>query len=217
MRRCRRHELGGHTADQRDEKDRDHRYLDAVTIAIDDNAAKDRSCQNGDIGASFDQSGSPEYLVFLQMLGKNGIFDGTEKGGLQTQEKQRGQHDRNIVQPKANPANHGNEYLQRFDETCNPRLVVIVGQLSGERGKEEKRQDEQPGGEGIEREILGFTLVNAIGHQDDHREFEQIVVKCPEQLRQEQGQKPSRSQQMRRILHKVKISVRGGKEAFRHP
>ena len=87
------------------------------------------------------------------------------------------------MQPKPDPANHGNEYLEGLDQSRDPRLVVIVCQLSSQRRKQEKRQNEETGGEGVEREILGFTVVNSVSYQNDHREFEQIVVKRPEQLR----------------------------------
>ena len=176
----RRHELGRDPTDQRHQKDGDYRNLDAVSIAVDDDAAQNRSRKYRDIGARFHKTGPGKYFIPLQMLWKHRIFDRPEKGGLQAEQEQRGQHDRNIVQPQPDPADHGDEYLQRFDEARDPGLVVIVRQLSGERRKQEKRQDEQSGREGVKGEILGFAVINAVCNQDDHREFEEIVVKCPQ-------------------------------------
>ena len=92
---CRGHELGCDTTKERHQKNRDDSNLDAISVAVNDDATQDRACKNCYIGPGFDQSGTAQNFILLQMLREHRIFDGTKKRGLQSKKEQRGQHDRN--------------------------------------------------------------------------------------------------------------------------
>ena len=72
-----------------------------------------------------------------------------------------------------------------FDDADDPRLVVGVGELAGERRQQEEGQDEQPAGDGAERRLLLRVAVDAVDHQHHHRGAEQIIVERAEELRRE--------------------------------
>ncbi|GGO96635.1 hypothetical protein GCM10011329_23590 [Stakelama pacifica] len=50
---------------------------------------------------------------------------------------------------------------------------------------------------------------NRIGREQDHRGLEQIIVKGPEKLRDEQWQKSALSQQAKRAYHRKSWALNG--------
>ena len=89
-------------------------------------------------------------------------------------------------------------HLYRADDLG---LVAHVGQLSGERGENEKREDEQGGSQTAEAGFCRFVIINRIDDEQDHCGLVEIVVECVEQLRDEERQKPPAAQQMRGCKH----------------
>ena len=55
-------------------------------------AADDRSQQDGAVGAGLDQAGPREDFVAVQMLRKNRIFDRAEEGRMNPHGEQSGEH-----------------------------------------------------------------------------------------------------------------------------
>src|SRR3546814_12747264 len=83
-------------------------------------------------------SGAREHFVVPKMLGQDRIFDRAEECRMHAHRKQREQHQRNIMQPDADPADDHDADFRGLDEPDHPRLVAAVGQLPGERGKDEE-------------------------------------------------------------------------------
>ena len=117
-----------------------------------DPARQDGSGQNGDIGACFDEPGPGQDFLRLEMLRQNCILDRAEEGRMHTHGEQREQHQRDrhaldgLLLPgehQSRPADQHDEDFAELDDADDLGLVAHVGKLSGERGKQEKRQDEQ--------------------------------------------------------------------------
>src|SRR3546814_7225802 len=62
--------------------------------------------------------------------------------------------------------------LGRLDDADDPRLVVAVGKLTGQRGKQEERQDEQPARNGVERRFLRRIAIDVEGDEQHQRRLE---------------------------------------------
>src|SRR3546814_193922 len=72
-----------------------------------------------------------------------------------------------------------------------PRLGAAVGQLPGERGKDEEGQDENSARQRVEPGFGFGVLVDGEGDEDHHRHLIEIIVEGVEELGREQGQEPA--------------------------
>ncbi|MCY1173512.1 hypothetical protein D9M73_136740 [compost metagenome] len=201
---CRRNLQRGDPSDRRDHQHHDRGVLHG------DEAAKHGADQDREIGARFDQSRAAQNFVFVQMLRQDRIFDRPEKRGVHAKKQHGRQHQHQPGGGIACPGDHQparaddhDADLGGFHQPDDLGLVVRIGQLPGERGKQEERQDAKRGREC--REILLQPLIgeNPINGELHHHRLEQIVVERPEKLRDEQGQKPALFQQAERIEHGV--------------
>ncbi len=111
------------------------------------------------------------------------------------------QQQRDRADQQADRAGDHDGDFRGLDDSYDPRLVMGVGELAGERRKEKERQDEQAAGDRVERSLARRILVEVIGDQHHHRGLEQIVVECPEGLGGEQGQETPLGQQDDRGVH----------------
>jgi hypothetical protein len=98
------------------------------------------------------------------------------------------------------PDNHDQDF-SGLDDSDQPRLVVIVGQLPCERRKQEKGKNEQALRDGTELSLTRRIRVELIRHEEDDTLLEQTVVECAEKLGCEQGREPARTKQMSDVLH----------------
>ena len=115
---------------------------DARNLSRDD-PARNRASQYGKVGPSLHKTGSAEDFVFFQMLRQDCVFDRPEKGRVHSHRKQSDKHQRDIVQIYTSGTKKHDENLRRFHHADDLCLFNCVCQLSGQRRKKEKRQDEQ--------------------------------------------------------------------------
>ena len=85
------------------------------------------------------------------------------------------------------PRHHDNNF-GGLDDPDQLRLVARVCQLSRNCRKQEIGQDEERACKGTEAGFLRGIFQNGVGNQNHHRHAEQIIVKCPYKLGDEQGQ-----------------------------
>ena len=126
---------------------------------------------------------------------------------MQPCQKQREQHQghRNAVhqgvlpgQEKSRCTDGHDADLAQLDRADDLRLVAHVRQLTGDRGHQDERPDEQPGRDRAEDGFRLGVAVNGVNHEQDHRGLVEIVVESVEQLCAEQRQKAPPSQQSQR-------------------
>ena len=97
-------------------------------------------------------------------------------------------------------ADHHDADLGQLDDADEPRLVVVVGELAGQRREEEEGQDEQALRDGAELGLLRRVRIELVDDEQHHRLLEQVVVERAEQLGREQRQEPPRAQQVGDVL-----------------
>jgi len=92
-----------------------------------------------------------------------------------------------MTRPK--PANAHDQDFGGLDDPDDPGLVAPIGKLSGQRGEEKERQDENARCNGVEDGFFGRIRVDRVGDEHHHRGLVEVVVKGVEELRDEKGQK----------------------------
>ena len=107
---------------------------------------------------------------------------------MQAEQKETAHQHLEAVQPEPGPGNQHDEDFQHFDEAGQTGLVVLVGELPGGSGKEEKGQDEDACRQiGQQFRLQAGPLHGLEGEQNDQRVLEHIVVKGPQKLGGEEG------------------------------
>ncbi len=97
---------------------------------------------------------------------------------------------------KATTATAHDGDLHRFHPADEPGFLVLVRQLTGRGGKQEKRQDEQPGAQVDER--IGFPQAltrGLIGDEDNQCVLVDVIVERTEELGQKERSKTPLLQQ----------------------
>jgi hypothetical protein len=100
--------------------------------------------------------------------------------------------------------------FQEFYPADKPGFLVLVRQLAGRGGKQEKRQDEQAGAQ-IDKRI-GFPQTLARGlesDKDNQRVLVNVVIERPEKLGQEKRGEPRLLQQRELIVCRTERPLRG--------
>ena len=92
------------------------------------------------------------------------------------------------MQDEANGPRQHDDDFGCLDDPNNLGLVPPIGQLSGNCRKQEIGQDEERACKGAEAGFLSGVFQDGVGDQNHHRHAEQIIVKCPQKLGDEQGQ-----------------------------
>ena len=205
QRRGRRHAAASRVADDRDADHQRGGHLDWH------DARKQGSEQDRDIGPGLDQPGAAEYLIGMEMLRQDRVFDRAEEGRMDAHREQGEEHQRSRERidrdalPGEQEAGRADEHdhdLAEFDDPDHPRLVARIGELARQSGQEEEGQDEDRGGERAEPEFRAFVAIHLVDDEQDHRVLEQIVVERAEHLGCEQRQEAPRSKKMERIGHR---------------
>ena len=138
----------------------------------------------------------------MQMLGQNRVFDWAEERRMQTQQKQAAHQQIQAVPPESDARHEHDADFQQLHPACQHRLVVLVGQLPGRRRKQEKRQDENAGGQVREKfGRQGRPLGRLKRQQDNQGILEQVVVEGPEELGGEKRAKATSVEQGKLRTH----------------
>ncbi len=165
-----------------------------------ENAREDRAAKNREIGARLDETRAPKHLVTPQVLRKDGVFDRPEEGRMDAHRADRGEHQRDIGEHDSGaPADHDPD-LGELDDSDQPRLVVVVGELARESGKQKEGQDEQALRDRAELKLLRRIRIELIGDEQHDRLLEQAVVEGSEELRRKKRQEAPRTQQVSDVL-----------------
>src|SRR6266478_3900392 len=98
------------------------------------------------------------------------------------------------MEAKSQHGNERNADFRQFEPLRDAGLVVAIGELTAERGEEEKRRDEDRGGKGDQ----GIRAAQLEQNKKDQRILEEIVAECREELAPEQGREAPRHQKGRR-------------------
>ena len=200
------HEAAGDPADAGDQQHRDRGELGmvaAVGALEDEQPAEQGAAEDGDIGAGFDQAGAAEHFVALEVLRQDRIFDRAEERRVNPHRRQRGEQQRDVVEQKAGRPEQHDPDLGGFDDADDARLVMRVGELPGERRKQEEGGDEQAAGDGAERRFLLGVAIDAEDHQHHHRGAEQIVVEGAQELGDEDRQEAPGLHEVDSVVHQA--------------
>ena len=102
-----------------------HRAEEIVVLGVLSQISVDR-----DVGAGFDQSGSTEHLIALQMLRKDRVFDRSEERRVHSHGEQRREQQWNAMEQQAAGADNHNGNLCSLYDSDDFRLVVSIGKLT---------------------------------------------------------------------------------------
>ena len=146
----------------------------------------------------------------MQVLRQDRVLDWTEKCGVNPHRQYRQQHQANgerlVEQPlprqdqAKSPHQHDADFRGLYDAD-DPGLVAHVGQLAGQRRKQEKGRNEQGGGNRAEQPFGRFGVVHGVDNEEDHRIAIEIVVERVEQLGDEQRKETTAADQVGRGGH----------------
>ena len=99
------------------------------------------------------------------------------------------------MEGEAGDSDRGDGDLGELEPLRHQGLVVAVGELAAERGKEEVGRDEDRRGERDER--LGIRPADVEQDEKDERVLEEVIAEGRKKLGPEQGRKAPRHQQRR--------------------
>src|SRR5690606_8088956 len=94
-------------------------------------------------------------------------------------------------------AQQHNQDLGQLDPANQPGFLEFIGQLPGHGRKQEKRQDEQAGGQVHQQVTVEFSRLLG-GHESDIQQqagLVEVVVEGTERLGEEKGAKPAGAKQ----------------------
>src|SRR5690242_16676428 len=121
--------------------------------------------------------------------------------------RNRDEHHRYIGENDSGPSDEHDPDLGSLDDPDQSSLVVIVGQLSRQRGEEEEGEDEERLGDGAELELLMGVRIELVSDEQDDRLLEQAVIEGAEKLRRKQRNEPPRAQQVCNILDQAETAA----------
>jgi hypothetical protein len=107
-----------------------------------------------------------------------------------------GHQDRRAREPEADRADAHDPDLEQLHGADDPRLLDLVGELTGRRREEEEREDEDAAREVHEHGRIERRLRDAEREQDDQRVLEDVVVERAEELGPEEGREPTGAQEL---------------------
>jgi hypothetical protein len=134
--KCRRYISARDAPNQRDQYHRDGRPLGveaAVRPLQHQDAAKQCTPEDRDIGTRLDQPGASEHFIFFQMLRQDGVFYGAEECRMDPHGREREQQQRHIVEQQPGGARNHDQYFRGLYDAYDPRLVAGIGELAGKR------------------------------------------------------------------------------------
>jgi hypothetical protein len=107
------------------------------------NTAEHGAHKNGDESAKLEKGIAGDQLVAAQILRQDAVFDRAEEGRSGAGEKQHGQVQEGIFLPQAPRADDHYAQFEQLDPARQHGLVVLVGQLPGNRREQEIGKHEQ--------------------------------------------------------------------------
>src|SRR5579862_8137576 len=121
--------------------------MDGIAFAVSRKARNNRTQQNCQERAAFDQRVAAWKLRGSKMIGQDAVFDRPKKRAKRSKQKQRDEQQRDRMNSKAQDRQRRSAHLDELDALRHPRLVVAVGDFAAEPRKKEIRSDEQASGE----------------------------------------------------------------------
>ena len=146
--------------------------------------AGDRPEQNRDKGAGLDERISEQELMRREQIRKDRVFERAQERRLDPHHKQDDEQCRSAAEQHARCRRNHQRNFAELDQPDQPRLVVLVGELTGGRRAQEERQDEEPAGErdhDLRRSLRGG--VGAVGDHQHQGVLDCVVVECRQELR----------------------------------
>ncbi len=135
------------------------------------------------------------------MLWNEGVFDRARKRRLSAEHEQQSQREHKIpAQQGRGSAEHRNEF-GGFEDLQQSRAFEAICELAGGSREQKERRDQRSAGDCGQRPGIGAGR----GAVDDHHDkgaLEQIVVKRPEDLGQEQRQETPSLEQFDLLAHR---------------
>ena len=122
-----------------------------------------------------------------QHLRQDGVLHRAEKSGMQTQQEQRREQQRQALQQKSRAGDHHDSDFDRLDDADDGGFLELVRNLSGAGGEQQKGKDENAGrGVGQQIRIEAGIRRGVIRDQNHQRVLVDIIVERAEQLGQEE-------------------------------
>ncbi len=167
--------------------------MEGIAAILGGDAADDGAEQDGDEGRAFDQRIAGGKFRAGEVVGQDAVFDRTEQRGDDAEQEQGDEQQRHRMQAEAEDGDDGDADLRELEPLRHHRLVVAVGELAAERGKEEVGRDEDRGGERDQRVCVRAADMKQ--NQENQRVLEEIVAERREKLGPEQGREAPRHEQ----------------------
>jgi hypothetical protein len=111
-------------------------------LAPDQLAAQDRAEEDRHEGARLDQRVAADELLGREVLREDRVLHGPEERRVQPHEEEHGHQELEVFGKEPHCGEDHNEDLDELNRAHHATLFELVGDLSGERGKEEERQNE---------------------------------------------------------------------------
>ena len=161
----------------------------------DHQTADDFAKKNGDEGAHLDQPVAADELVLAQVLRQDRVLDGPEECRMHTHQAQRQEEQDQVAPIEADRADDHDADLEQLDETDQPRLLVLVGDLARGRREQHERCDEYRRGD-VDQVVRGQRGERRrLERDEDHqRILVDVVVARAEKLRPEERREAALAQ-----------------------
>ena len=189
----RRHGAGRGIAGQRaGQQGGDQRH--AAGVGVDQHGAGYLAQDDGHEGAHFDQAITAYQLLRFQVLRQHAELERAEQRRVDAHQQDGAHQYHAVMQPEAQCGYQHDGDFHLLDHPCDGGLVVLFAQLAGGGGKQEKRQDEQRGGQ-LDHQLGGQPQhLHAVKvDQHHHGVFQQVVVESTKKLGDEQRHKAPRA------------------------
>ena len=156
--------------------------------------------QDRDERAHLDQTVAADQLLGPQDLREDRVLDRAEKRRMDAEERQRRKHQRQALAPEAHEPDDHDDNLEELDPADQPRLLDLVGDLSGRRRKEDERRDEDSTREIDECVGVECGQPRRVERDENYqRILVDVVVGGAEELGPEEGRETTLAQEVELI------------------
>ena len=192
--RCARNAAAGQITQHGNADDRcgDHRR---VVLGRHHDPGADGAGENCQKRAHFHQTVAADQFVIAQSLRQDRILHRAEQRRVCAHGEQRHQHQRQMIEEKADRSYGHDGDFREFDQTDQRVLGEFFPELPGQRREQEKRQDKQQRAQ-IDPDRAVTLDGQPIEDGEDQRLFKYVVVKRAERLGNKEGQKAPGAQQV---------------------
>jgi hypothetical protein len=146
-------------------------------------------------GAGFHQTIAANQFTRLQCLRQDRVLDWPEHRGVHAHQEQHHQQQCRVMCVEAPGRDRHRHDLEEFHEANQPRLLIFLGELSGQRREQEERQDEQCRCQIGVQPLLRQVQPQLRGDQYNGRVAEHVVIERAQALHHEKRQEAALAQQ----------------------